>query len=203
MPLSATPGADDATSYLALAAFAAYAERAGVGAGTYSDAKITRALEQATQRLDLELYVGVPTDAAQALAWPRTGALDPDRALVLVRGEAAPVAITCFPTDVIPRRMRVATAELALQILAGADLRAVDDTRNIKRERVDVLETEYIGAREAADALTRWPSVWRAIAPLVVAAPGDAAAQVTALRPLPTVVPVADVSRYTMLRQLR
>ncbi len=223
--LDATPGGPTANAYVALAPFRAYAEASGVDVSALTDAQLTPTLVQGTRRLDLEVYAGIPSDPAQALQWPRTGALDPDRSVVLTLpppvppdvfgevfggdgfGGAVTPPVPSYPSfapDAIPRRVVIATCELGLALLAGADLRAVDDTRNLKSEAVDVLKTEYVAVREPTDALTRFPAVWRAIAPLVVSDPGDAARQLLAASgAIPTPRPALDPVRYGTVRGVR
>lgn len=166
--VDATVGGASATSYLTLAELAAYVtSHAGAQATHAGGTPATRAaaLVRATQRLDLEPWAGAPATSTQRLLWPRVGVPDPDRP-----GER-------LYSDELPRRLRIACAELALVYLGSAvaddtapALDAPDPLRDVAREKVDVLETEYRAHRVDPDALVRWPAVWRPIAPLLAGA---------------------------------
>lgn len=79
---------------------------------------------------------------AQALEWPRGG---------VSIGDTYPAGSASYdvgfggeifiPSDSIPQRLKDAQCELALRALAGE--LAADATAGVKREKVDVLETEY------------------------------------------------------------
>lgn len=75
----------------------------------------------------------------QLLAWPRIGAYDVDG--------------TPIPDDVVPIEMEHATYEAALRELVQPGYLSPDyvPAQVIKREKVDVLETEYMGAGAVAD----------------------------------------------------
>ncbi len=173
--IDATVGGAASNSYLSLADFATIADD-GPYAATYTAASVpdrTRALLQATARLDLEKWLGVRVTDTQALAWPREYVIDPDKSGTNVGSTLArPYDVVVYlPTTTIPARIKTGTAELALQILAAgtADLFAPDTTREVTREKVDVIEVEYASAssRRTEDALDRWPRVFRAILPLL------------------------------------
>ncbi len=173
--IDATIGGVGSNSYLTLADFAVIADD-GPYAATFTAATAddrTRALLQATARLELEKWLGVRVTDTQALAWPREYVIDPDKSGTNVGSTLArPYDLVVYlPTTTIPNRIKVGVAELALQILeAGtADLFAPDTTREVTREKVDVIEVEYAAAssRRTEDALDRWPRVMRAIQPLL------------------------------------
>lgn len=75
----------------------------------------------------------------QLLAWPRIGAYDVD-------------SLNLDP-DVVPHEIEEATYEAALRELAQPGYLSPDyvPAQVIKREKVDVLETEYMGASGGAD----------------------------------------------------
>jgi hypothetical protein len=173
--IDATVGGSASNSYLSLADFATLADNGPLSA-VFTAASVddrTRALLQATERLDLEAWTGVRVSQSQALAWPRNYAVDPDRTNTNVGSTfARPYDLVVYlPSTTIPDRIRSATAELALLMLqagVGVDLFAVDETRDYVRTKVDVLEVEYATAgRDREDALSRFPRVMRAVAPLL------------------------------------
>ncbi len=172
--IDATVGGSASNSYLSLADFALLADD-GPYAATFvaaDEAAQTRALLQATARLDLEKWYGVRVTDTQALAWPREYVIDPDKSGTNVGSTLArPYDLVVYlPTTTIPGRIRTGCAELALQILStSGDLFAPDTTRETVREKVDVIEIEYASAssRRSEDSLDRWPRVARAIAPLL------------------------------------
>lgn len=129
--IEATPGADDANSYVEQDAMVDYADaRVGGSAWTgLSAADQARSLISATYAIDSLDLLGDPTDPEQALHFPVDG------------------------SDVIPRRIEQATMELALSYapalaaFAAGSTGVVDPVSpapsNIKREQVGPLETEY------------------------------------------------------------
>ena len=153
--VTATSGAADATSYVASAAFAAFLERAGVAADTYSDDRQSRALVEATFFLDALLYAGTRASDAQALEWPRVGVPYPGMP-----------GSTLNPTT-IPRRLAEATSHLALAILAGADLRSADKFAGYSRAKIGSLDVEFRADREATLTVQKYPIVRDLIAPLL------------------------------------
>ncbi len=118
------------------------------------------ALVEATRELSAKLWVGSKSNTAQALAWPRIFATDPD-----ISWSGTPY----FASDIIPQRIKDATSELALQFLKGGttDIASLDSTYNVKVKTVDVLTTEYFEPQQRAIGLNRYPSVMRFIAPLL------------------------------------
>jgi hypothetical protein len=114
MALITTPGAANADSYATLLeADAWHAGRLIAGEWGTGEAQKEAALRMAALLLDsLFVWTGTPTDAVQALAWPRTG--------MLTRNG--------FPLSpvVIPRELKYAQAEFARQLIIE-DLLANDD----------------------------------------------------------------------------
>jgi hypothetical protein len=125
-----------AESYIDAASATTYHANRGNTAWTGTDAVKEAALRRATAYLDGHYRARwkgcrvrpAPSDtlAEQPLEWPR---YDVD------------VSGYTFPYDQIPQRLKDACCELALRALSG-DL-AEDFTSGVKREKVDVLETEY------------------------------------------------------------
>jgi phage gp36-like protein len=136
-----------ANSYISAADATTYHSARGNTAWTGTDAVKEAALLRAVAYLDgnyRKRWKGVkvrpvPTDslAEQPLEWPRYD--------VQLDGYTANndgyLIGWVFPFDQIPQRLKDAQCELALRALAG-DL-AADRATGIKREKVDVIETEY------------------------------------------------------------
>jgi hypothetical protein len=134
-----------------------------------------QALVYATTMLESIAYLGVKSTVSQALNWPRQAVLDPDYGQQAgaisgyMVGEGNWGVYLSY-TD-IPVRIQRATTLLALEILrAGTgDVWGVEPTFDVKRKKVDVLETEYQDPQRRRTGLRRYPSVWREIFPLTLA----------------------------------
>ena len=155
-----TPGSATANSYVSLAEAEVYCE-ARLNVDTWdaaSDDTKNRALVESTRELTTMTWDGWRVTSTQALAWPRQWALDPD----------SPDA-TYFDSTIVPQRVKDACCELALQfVLAGTtDLAAIPSETNIKRKKIDVLETEYFSASATPRGLGRFPRVMALIRPLL------------------------------------
>jgi len=72
---------------------------------------------------------------SQEMEWPRKGVVVDYSQTFLTPDNG------CIPTTSIPRRLKEAQCELALRALAGE--LAKDSDISVKREKVDVLETEW------------------------------------------------------------
>ena len=172
--LVTTVGGSASNSYLSLAELATLSDD-GPNATVVTAASVadqTRALIQATARLDLEVWTGVRVSQSQKLAWPRNYAVDPDKTATNIGSTyARPYDMVVYlNSTTLPARIRSACAALAVPILtagSGVDLFAVDATRNYTRTKVDVLEVEYAAGRPREDALSTFPRVYRAIQPLL------------------------------------
>lgn len=169
-----TVGGSASNSYLSLAELVALSDD-GPNAASVTAASVanqTRALLQATQRLEREMWTGVRVTQTQALAWPRNYAVDPDKTNTNVGSTyARPFDLVVYlSATTIPDRIRSACAELAIQVLlagSGIDLFARDETRFYKSTRVDVIEVVYADTVPREDSLDRFPRVIRAIRPLL------------------------------------
>ena len=156
----ATAGSATANSFITLVEAETY--MLGRGNKTLWDAATDAAkditLAEATQEIDLRCFIGRRTDSTQALDWPRQDATNPDDPI-----------LSLFDTDVVPTRIKNATAELAFQFhKAGTtDLAAIDAKANVKRKQVDVLETEYFASSTTPSGLARFPRVMGYIRPLL------------------------------------
>jgi DnaT-like ssDNA binding protein len=160
----ATVGSAVANSFVTVAECDAYCDgrsNADAWNNESDDDKKARALIDATRELSNKNWLGAGrVDATQALAWPRALALNPDLAWT---------GYAYYGTTEIPKRVKDATCELALQwlIMGTTDLGALDPTLSIKRKRVDVLEKEYFDPGMRAIGLERFPSVMRYVRPLL------------------------------------
>ena len=73
-------------------------------------------------------FQGKKTGATQPLQFPRKGLIIDDEP---------------FPDNAIPNELKNGQAQLAIDIFAGFDPMASSDGREVLREKVDVIETEY------------------------------------------------------------
>ena len=160
--ITETAGSATANSFVTLAEAATFME-SRLNASTWEDDASTddknRALVEATRQISRLTWVGRRTDTTQVLSWPRQWATNPDD----------PNA-SYYTNTVIPQRVKDAQMELAFQFIkAGTtDVAALDSTHNVKRKKVDVLETEYTDSYARAEGLDRYPSVTQHIRPLLV-----------------------------------
>jgi hypothetical protein len=160
-----TVGAVNANAYSTVAAADAYlAQRPNVSdwQGATADTRAAALIE--AQRLITPLaFVGERATGTQALAWPRIDAPMVDY----------PSAM--YASDAIPAPIVAASAELALEIVrAGAtDVGASESaTANVKREKVDVLETEYVDPALRTTGLAAYPRVMALLRGLLAGASG-------------------------------
>lgn len=165
MPLTlvATPGASEANAYATVAEALAHAEYRVGGAAFVAlttDQQIQTLVTAARDIDTLEHDPGFLGDRAtetQALAWPRTG--------------------TDYDDDELPAALVQANIELAMSyapaFVAGFTGDVLNQNRTdgqVKRKKVDVLETEWFAPRTTeATALERFPdAVQRLLVALVV-----------------------------------
>jgi hypothetical protein len=154
-----TAGAANANSFVSVAEADAYLEtRLNSTAWTGTEPK-KQALVEATRELSAIGWQGYRASDAQALAWPRFNAPDPDGTSDFVY----------FDTAEIPQRIKDATCELALEFLrAGTtDVAALDSLIGITEETVGPLTTRYAEPSQRAQGLARYPRVQKHIAPLL------------------------------------
>lgn len=125
-------GKEDATSYVTAAEARTYASARGVTLDA-DDAVVEPLLVQAMDYLEAQSYKGYRTfPDVQALSWPRTCVVI-DRVRLPVSGPGS-----------IPRQLKAAQMQLAIEASAGVDLMPTTDGRVVKREKVDVIETEFM-----------------------------------------------------------
>jgi len=99
-----------------------------------STADKEKALLEATQFIDgAYTFIGTLADEDQTLAWPRAQAY--------VR--SGNFASQLYDIDEIPRQVKDATAELALDALSARLRPSQERGGSVKREKVDVIEVEY------------------------------------------------------------
>jgi hypothetical protein len=124
----------DASSYVSVEDVRAYAAaRASTvpAVGAEGDAAIEAACIVANDYLETfrdEFKGSKVAPATQSLQWPRTGA-------TLDGAE--------IPPDVIPKLLRDAQCQLAIESVNGLDLMPTGDGREVIRKKIDVLETEW------------------------------------------------------------
>ena len=151
-------GKATATSYCSVADADTYHTDHGSPAAwtAATDAQKQAGLMFATTYLDSEfVWLGDITDADQALSWPRSGVTD---------SEGRDVA-----SDAVPQRVIDATAYMALQHISNALDVSLDRGGDVRRQRVDVVEIEYMDHAKA----TRYiPWVRKILHGLVKSAPG-------------------------------
>jgi hypothetical protein len=125
-----------ANSYVSLAEANAYHTDRNNAAWTGTDAVKEAALVRATDYLDQTYagrWKGEPLTDTQALAWPRE-----------VEG--------------IPEKLKQACCLLALETIGGASLNPTQG-QTVKREKVDVIEVEYMTGQEGGRTGTRRPAI--------------------------------------------
>lgn len=148
-------GLANSNSYVSVVEATAYAAARGISLPA-EEAKVEALLTQAMDYLESlrAKYQGRKTwpqpgmDAghphAQALQWPRTG-----------------VVLDCsykLPDNVIPQELKQAQMQAAVEVANGLSLLPSSDGRAVKKEKVDVIETEYMTAEESGGGAVGVPS---------------------------------------------
>lgn len=153
-------GSSTAQSYVSEEEVRAYAEARGVTLPD-GDEAISPMLISAVDYIEAQRarFQGTKTrPGIQALQWPRTG-----------------VTLDCsylLPDDVIPVELKNAQMALALEVFAGNPLMPSSNGRVVKREKVDVIEREFMTASDLGlDGLSTpsFPAVDALLAPLFAA----------------------------------
>lgn len=101
---------------------------------TASDENKEKALIEATQYIDGAFSFIGTQKLENVLAWPRIG-------VVIQSGNFAGLS---YDSDTIPPQVKSACAELALIALSDRLVEVKDRGGMVKREKVDVIETEYM-----------------------------------------------------------
>lgn len=139
-------GKDNATSYVTVAEARQYAQARGVTLPAAEEA-VEAMLVQAMDYLEAQRwrYQGSKTyPGVQALQWPRSG-----------------VILDChyrLASNVIPVELKKAQMQAALEVAAGLVLMPSSDGRIVKREKVDVIETEFMTGQDIGASGTMGPS---------------------------------------------
>jgi hypothetical protein len=153
-------GAANANSYVSLDEADAYlnARLNGEAWHEEGDEQVKlAALVLATQELDLLPWVGWKALNTAALQWPRKYVPDPEY--------AADSTEWYLAENVIPKRVKEATYELALEILRGgdSDITGRDSKEEIIREKLDVIDKEYANPSQKQRGLNRYPRILRLV----------------------------------------
>ena len=139
-------GKEDSNSYVTVAEARTYATARGVALSD-NDAVVESMLMLAMDYLEAQRgrYQGHKTHpGVQALQWPRAG-----------------VILDCqyrLPDDVIPVELKRAQMQAVIEVAAGLVLMPSSDGRVVKREKVDVIETEYMTGKDMGDTATLGPA---------------------------------------------
>jgi hypothetical protein len=123
------------------------------------------AMIEAARELQSLDWSGARASATQALAWPRWYVINPD-----IPWSGA----VYYESTIIPQRVKDAAMELAFQFLnlGTTDLASLDSTLNVKRKKVDVLETEYVDPWRRPTGLARFPRIVGSLKPLLCGSGG-------------------------------
>lgn len=156
-------GKEDSQTYVDAAASRQYAEARGITLSS-DDAVVEQQLVSAMDYLEAQRarYQGTKTKpGVQALQWPRCGViLDCSYAL---------------PDNVIPVELKNAQMQLVLEVFAGNSLMPSSDGRVVKREKVDVIEREFMTGQDLGGGglpSPSFPAVDALLAPLFAACGG-------------------------------
>jgi len=147
-------GRADAESYVSAADCDAYHSARNNAAWSGDAADKEAALREATAFVEDScrgLWRGVRAKWEQALAWPRFGVVDQDGFHI--------------PSDQVPVQVRDAVCEAALRAIQADLCPDLERGGQIKRQKVDVIETEY---QEGAPAGKTYPEVERKLCCLLV-----------------------------------
>jgi hypothetical protein len=162
--IDATAGGAASNSYATVAEADAYLEARLNSAAWTGDEPKKQALVEAARELTALGYVGYRTSETQALAWPRFNAPDPD----------GTSDYAYYDTTEIPRRIKDAQCELALEFLrAGtSDIAGTDTNAGVIQKVVDVLSTTWQPGQRP-QGLARFPRVQRLLEPLLAIGTGQ------------------------------
>lgn len=154
--MAVTVGVD---SYIDEAELTTYAGNRGITLTGDPSVLLIKAMDY----LESQSFIGVKTDPAQALQWPRS--------------EAYIDGVLIDPYTV-PQEVKDAQAVIAVSIEQGFDPLATYG-RAIKRRKTDVLETEYMdGARDTSYS----PNITRALEKIVTSGSGSGFIEIGAYR---------------------
>ena len=141
-------GKANANSYAAVADGDAYFEGHLYASPwtTASEASKMAALVMATRLVDSQFqFCGFRAHSDQALQWPRTECLDPDRGLVTV-SPLAPILSNFVPYDSVPRAVVQATCEMARELIVTDRTAAPPGEGISSTETSQVMNTDVSGS---------------------------------------------------------
>ena len=156
-------GMTNSNTYVGVAEVRAYAIARGIDLPA-ADASVESMMINAMDYLEAQRaqYQGTKTHpGVQALQWPRTG-----------------VVLDCsyrLPDSVIPTELKNAEMQLVLEVFAGLPLMPSSDGRVVKKQKVDVIEREFMTAQDLGTAgapSPSFPAVDALLAPLFTACGG-------------------------------
>lgn len=122
-------GVVGANSYVDAAYASSYASSRGENLPT-DPAEVEKLLIQAMDYIEAfrNQFQGSKTDPTQELQWPRINVVIDDQD---------------FPSDAIPKELRLAQSQLAIDSYAIGGLTPTTDSYAIAKEKIDVIEVEY------------------------------------------------------------
>jgi len=121
-------GKTDSETYITIVEYQSYLTNYGYAADTGTDAEIEAAMRRGMIKIESFAYKGEHTNSDQALSYPRVN--------VSYRGKY-------IDSDEIPTGLKNATAEATRLERATSGILSQSVTKNIKKKKIDVLETEY------------------------------------------------------------
>ena len=140
----------NANSYASLAVIAAYAIAHGDATWALATgAEQNAAALNAMVYIDSKPYKGYPTSSTQLLEWPRFGVV---------------VNTWDVSSDAIPAKLVYAQCVASVKALAGSLSPDLARGGGVKRQKVDVIETEYF---DGAVATTTYQVIDQLLAPLL------------------------------------
>jgi hypothetical protein len=146
---SGVPGAN---TYVSEAVYQAYLADRGLPASVGAEGFLRRSMDV----IEAIEWCGRRADDNQDTSWPRISLTHP--------------GVRNIQPDEIPVEVISAQCALTAEIEAGNDPGAYQG-RTVKREKVDVLEVEYMDGAKNRLTVADLPSVWRWISRLVCSAP--------------------------------
>jgi hypothetical protein len=173
----ATAGAANANSFVTEAEFIAHlatrlnAHSGATVTGSTCSEDEKKALVESFRWFNTLAWLGTRTTAAQAGAWPREDALNPDAPNVL---NISDLDELYFEDEELPARVRRGQMELAVEFLkAGTtDIGALPANSGVIEKTVDVLTTRWADPYYQKTGLARFPRVLDEIGPLLSATAG-------------------------------
>ena len=127
-------------SYVTEAELEAYAAARGVALTVYTEIALFKAMDY----LETRKYIGAKTDYTQALQFPRVLCGSVYSGIYPLNQYQSYWNIPCeYDSTIVPNEIKTAQMIAAILIDGGSDLQPIIN-RQVKREKVDVLEVEYM-----------------------------------------------------------